>query len=288
MTTRYRRPLAMRTCLCATLSLLLVACTGAPSSPAHLQHPFVGRFADALVFVPQGMDRLMLSDCEVVAPGVRRTSKRLLEVRCGRPANVPAPDTVDANSAWSVLSRRQWFEGVTIADYGAAGVPREEFEALGEPLGTIAGRTVRMHGERQVGLGQTWPATWSTVVDDRFLVVADSEPLLQAALSRPRGDIAAALLHEVEVGDDAGWVVFETTTCSWTVADRTGTRFDLCWPAAAGQLTELLEGEDGSRIEDLGHRGSHRRWRCFSPHGSELREILVLTAMGYYGYLITI
>lgn len=70
----------MRSSLCATLSLLLVACTGTPAP--QLQHPFVGRFADALVFVPQGMDRLMLSDCEVVAPGVRRTSKRLLEVRC--------------------------------------------------------------------------------------------------------------------------------------------------------------------------------------------------------------
>lgn len=277
---------AMRTSHCVALSLLLVACTGAP--PPHLQHPFVGRFADALAFVPQGMDRLMLYDCEIVAPGAKRTSKRLIEVRCGRPANVPAPDTADANSAGSVLSRRQWFEGITIADYGAAGVPREEFEALGELLGTIADRTVRMRGEHEVGLGQTSPATWSTVVDDRFLVVADSEPLLQAALSRPRGDIAAKLLYEVEVGDDAGWVVFETTTRSWTVADRTGTRFDLCWPEAAGQLTELVESEDEGRIEDLGHRGSQRRWRCFSPHGSELREILVLTAMGYYGYLITI
>ena len=278
---------AMRTSPCAALGLLLVACTSAPTP--HLQHPFVGRFADALAFVPPGMDRLMLTDCEIVAPGAKRTSKRLLEVRCGRAANVPEPDQVDANSAWStVLSRRQWFEGVTIADYGAAGVPREEFEALGEPQGTIAGRTVRVRGEHQVGLGQTSPATWSAVFGDRFLVVADSAALLELALSRPHGDIAATLMHEVELGADAGWVVFEATTRTWTVADRTGTRFELCWPEAAGQLTELVDSEDEGRIEDLGRRGSHHRWRCSSPHGSVLRDTLVLTAMGHFGYLITI
>lgn len=270
---------AMRTSLCAALSLLLVACTGAP--PPHLQHPFVGRFADALAFVPQGMDRLMLTDCSAREPESASTSKKLLEVECGRPTKASGP---------ILYALRQWFEGITIADYGAAGVPSEEFEALGELQGTIAGRPLRVRGERPIGVGQTTPPTWSTLVDDRFLVVANSEALLQAALSRPHGDIAATLVREAKVPADAGWVVFreDRATWFWTIADRTRTRFELCWPAGTGPLNEHLESSDSDRVEDLGQRGSSHRWRCIATPESALRHILALHSMLLFGYFIFI
>jgi len=261
----------------------MVACAGAPSPPPHLQHPFVGRFADALAFVPQGMDRLMLTDFEYAETEV--ASKKLLEVVCGRPTKFDA-------SGPHPYALRQWFEGITIADYGAAGVPREEFEALGEPQGTIAGRTVRVRGERPIGVGQTTPPTWSTLVDDRFLVIANSEALLQAALSRPRGDIAATLVREVEVPADAAWVVFSESRSNWTwtVADRTRTRFELCWPAEAeaGPLNEFLQLESEDRVDDLGQHGSPHRWRCFLTPDSASRHILVLQTMLLFGYFIFI
>lgn len=279
----------MRSSTCGSLCWLLVACAGAPSSPSYLQHPFVGRFADALAFVPQGMDRLMLTDCEVAVPEGERTSARRREVRCGRPADVQASDPADPATAWTVVwSRRQWFEGVTIADYGTAGVPRAELEALGAPQGTVAGHAVRWRGEHEVGLGQTSPATWSTVVDERFLVVANSEALLQSALARPHGDIAATLVREVDIGAGAGWVVFATETGTWTVFDPSCTRVELCWPEAEGPPTDPLELEEGVRVEDLGRRGSNHRWRCFAPRDSAACYTLTLKALMRFGYLITI
>lgn len=284
----YHGSIAMPRFTLASTTLLLAACASAPARPSQ-QHPFVACFAEALAFVPPGMDRICLSDFLAMERVDHRPQGKLREVQCGRELRSTEPAAADLPAAMGNLwARRQWFEGVTITDYGGTGVPSRARDALGEPSGEVAGHAVCFLSERDVGFGQRAPATWSTIVEDRFVIAANSEELLQSALRRTPPDITTTLLRDVDIADDAALVLAVTKSKAWMVVDRTGTRFEIVTPEVHGPLLELTDLGDGVTVEDLGRRGDCHHWRCHAPRGSSEATTLMLQGMHLFGILILI
>lgn len=167
--------------------MFAVAC----AAPRHTlpAQPFVSRFTKALAFVPERVDSLWLvADGEMIGLWLESQTRPQLEMRCGR--------DLEGLTAFTQL---QTFEGVRIEDFGDAGVPASRRRELGEPSEILPGLQGWLRAPRKVGLGQELPATWTVIVEERFVVVADSVALLQDALTR-RGDAnAASLLALVDV-----------------------------------------------------------------------------------------
>ena len=285
----YPAGLVMRRSALASLWLVLLAgLCACSSSPPHLQHPFVGHFAEALAFVPQGMDRIMLK--EGAGQGVFEDgSQAVREIECGRPRREWSPkETGQAG----LFKRRKLFEGVTISDYGSTGLAGSHLATLGEPHGDVSGYAVLFRDEHEVGLQQLAPATWSVVVDDRFLVVADSVELLQSALARPHGDIAATLVRAVDVATDAylvAYLIQADGKAMSMVIDRSCLRFDVSVPAELERLVTRTRFDKDVRIEKLGERGSNQLWRIHVPEAySTSQSELWLTTLFCFGYLILI
>lgn len=60
-----------------------------------------------------------------------------------------------------------------------------------------------LHPARKIGVGQDLPATRRVIVDERFVVIADSQALRQEALARRGGESAVTLLDLVDVPPQA-------------------------------------------------------------------------------------
>lgn len=272
----------------ASLWLVLVTFGACASSPPHLQHPFVGRFAEALAFVPQGMDRIMLK--EGAGEGIFDVgSQAIREIECGRSLRERSPK--EAGEA-GFLRRLKLFEGVTISEYGNAGLAASHLATLGQPHGDVSGYTVRFRDEHEVGLQQLAPATWSVVVDDRFLIVANSVELLQSALARPHGDIAATLVRAVDVAADAylvAYLIQADGKAMSMVIDKPCLRFDVSGPAELGRLITRTRFDENVRIEKLGERGSNQLWRIHVPEAySTSQTDLWYMTLFCFGYFILI
>jgi hypothetical protein len=129
----------MRLASLTLFALLGAACASASDGVAA--HPFVGRFADALAFVPHGMDSIWLTDVRSVElPGWSKQPH--LELRCGR--------DLASRQSWQSLRYRgveaDDGDGVRIDDRhlnAACAAVQRVARTTGAPRRVTAGRSCR-------------------------------------------------------------------------------------------------------------------------------------------------
>lgn len=158
----------MRTLLVACLA----SCVASPTSPLRPQttEVWLARFHDAMQFVPGGMSSWWFSDLRGVLPMEGLEAQLFVEVRCGRNFESPLDFGVGH------------YEGVTIEDWGTHAIPAERRANFLEPQPAIDG--IEVWAYREVGPSLRDVPFRVAVVDQRFVVVATSEPLLREALQR--------------------------------------------------------------------------------------------------------
>jgi len=179
------------------LLLLLSSCTTSPRPPSSSGSSFLQLFDDAAMFVPDDMDSIWLSDWR--APEIRgfRDHTPHLELWCGRD-----------HGNWPGWTHRQTFVGVRVEDYGKSPIPAARRDQLGDATDPIAGAPMWHKPEHKVGVAQITPATWATIIDNRFIVIADSKQLMRDALARRRGSIVADMVRDMEIPADSLSVVY--------------------------------------------------------------------------------
>ncbi|HEX6811250.1 MAG TPA: hypothetical protein VF384_06485 [Planctomycetota bacterium] len=153
------------------LAFALVSCGTTSTQPKPKPKPaesYLTRFADAMRFMPAGMQSHWFSDHrKLVAP----LAAAFLRVQCARNFQAPRGNGVGA------------YEGVTIEDHVAAPIPAARRAELGELRPSIMGAETRWRSGTPGGGVNGWE-TWGAIVDERFVVTATSEALLRQALAR--------------------------------------------------------------------------------------------------------
>lgn len=154
------------------LLMLGAASCAVTSTDQSSSASWLARFADAVRFVPPGMQSHWFSDHRNLG-GDFAALPGPLRVQCAR--NFQAPRDVGIGA----------YEGVTIQDHGAGPIPADVRVELGEPRASIASTEVRWRSGLEAGTNRVleWE-TWSAIVDERFVVSATSEALLRQALAR--------------------------------------------------------------------------------------------------------
>lgn len=155
---------------CALTVALATASCATPPTQLSTTNAWLERFADAIKFLPAGMQSHWFSDYRGWPSGDGKSTIQHLALSCGR--DFQPPTLLGAGP----------YEGVDVEDYGSRGVPAERLANLGEPRPSIAGASVwvQLPKARQAGYAHAWIA----IVAERFVVSASSETLLREALAQ--------------------------------------------------------------------------------------------------------
>ena len=213
----------------------LAGCASEPEAPKVVveasTQAWLAPFAEALQFVPPGMQSHWLRICSNPAEG-DQPARRWLEVRAGRDFE-PSP---------TQLGR---YVGVHVIDAGPGGITLAELQIVEAekraPFGATPVWCTRETQDGRDGVAVE-VETWGALVDERFLVDASSEALLHTALTRSHAPQFASLEPLPSVPSDTVALVLRSVPRAILACASSPPRV-LAWAEDERELRALVPAE---------------------------------------------